>query len=282
MPTFATPEPITIAVDVAVGTVNVVASDRTDTVVTVRPSDPGKSGDVKVADEARVDLHDGTLTVQTAKSWRSFAPFGGGSVDVTIELPTGSALEGKTVGPLFTQGRLGPCTFTSRAGDIRIDEVGRLELRASAGSVVVGHALDSAEIVATAGGVRIRELDGNAVIKVPNGATEIGQSAGSLRVNGAHGAITIERSLGETDVRCAHGSIRVEQATSGRVQLETSYGAIEVGVPAGTAAWLDAASQHGTVRNLLQDATGPDENDRTVEVRANTSFGDVVVRRPHT
>jgi Putative adhesin len=279
MPTFATPEPITVSVDLAVGAVNLVASDRADTVVTVHPSDPSKSGDVKAADEARVDFHDGTLTVETSTRWRYLTM---SSVDVTIELPTGSALQGSALGPLFAQGRLGTCTFTSRAGDIRIDEAGRLDLRATAGSVVVGHALSSAEIVVTAGGVRVRELDGDAVIKAPNGATEIGQSAGSLRVNGAHGAITLDRSLGETDVRCTHGNIRVEQGIGGRVQLETSYGSIEIGVPEGTAAWVDATSQHGTVRNLLQDAAGPDENDRTVEVLASTSYGDIVVRRPHT
>jgi DUF4097 and DUF4098 domain-containing protein YvlB len=100
-------------------------------------------------------------------------------------------------------------------------------------------------------------------------------------VNGAHGAITIDRSLGDTTVKCAHGSIRVEQATSGRVQLESSYGSIEVGVPEGTAAWLDASSQRGSIRNLLEDASGPDENDRTVEVHASNGYGDIVVRRPH-
>jgi hypothetical protein len=281
MPTFATPQPITVAVDLAVAAVTLVASDRADTVVTVAPSDPGSAGDAKAATETRVDLQDGTLTVQSSKSWRAYTPFGKGSADVTIELPTGSVLQGSALGTVFTQGRLGSCSFTSRAGDIRIDEAGRLDLRATAGSVVVGHALGPARIVVTAGEVRIRELDGDAVIKVPNGAAEIGRTAGTLRVQGAHGAIAIDRSLGETDVRCAYGSIRVEQATSGRVRLETSYGSIEVGVPEGTAAWLDATSPHGRVRNLLQDAAGPDETDRTVEVRASTSYGEVLVRRPH-
>src|SRR5512133_3981911 len=127
MPTFPTPEPITVSVDLAVGAVNLVASDRADTVVTVHPSDPTKSGDVKAADEARVDFHDGTLTVQTSTRWRYLTK---SSVDVTIELPTGSTLQGSALGPLFSQGRLGTCSFTSRAGDIRIEEVGRLALRA--------------------------------------------------------------------------------------------------------------------------------------------------------
>jgi hypothetical protein len=278
MPTFATPEPITVSVDLAVGAVNLVATDRADTVVTVRPSDPSKSGDVKAADEARVDFHDGTLTVQTNTKWRYLTR---SSVDVTIGLPTGSALQGSALGPLFAQGSLGTCTFTSRAGDIRIDEAARVQLRATAGSVVVGHATGTAEIVVTAGSVRARELDGDAVIKNTNGSTEVGQTTGSLRVTGAHGTIAIDRSFGDTAARCAHGGIRVEQATSGRVRLESSYGSIDIGVPEGTAAWVDATSQHGTVRNLLQDAAGPDENDRTVEVLASTSYGDVVVRRPH-
>lgn len=281
MPTFATPEPITVAIDLAVGDVTLVASDRADTVVTVGPSDPHKSGDIKTAGETSLDFHDGTLTVQTSRSWRQYTPFSGGSVDVTIELPAGSSVQGSALGRLFARGPLGACAFTSRNGDIRIEEAGRLNLRATAGSVVVGRTSGPAEIVSTAGGVRVRELDGDAVVKAPNGPIEIGRTAGTVRVNGANGSITIERSLGETEVRCAHGSIRVEQATSGRLRLESSYGSIEVGVPEGTAAWLDAASQHGAVRNLLQDATGPDESDRTVEVRAGTSYGDIVVRRPH-
>ncbi|MFC7446606.1 DUF4097 family beta strand repeat-containing protein [Rhodococcus daqingensis] len=279
MPTFATPEPITVAVDIAVGAVNLVASDRSDTVVTVRPNDPSKSGDVKAAEDTRVDFHDGTLTVQTGTRWKYLTK---SSVDLTIELPTGSTVQGGALGPLFAQGRLGTCSFTSRAGDVRIDEVGgRLDLRASAGSVVVGRALGSTEIVVTAGGVRIRELAGDASIKNPNGPTEIGEATGTLRVNGAHGPISIDRSLGDTTARTAHGNIRIEQATSGRVQLESSTGAIEIGVPEGTAAWLDATAQHGKVRNLLHDAAGPDESDRTAEVRASSSYGDIVVRRPH-
>ncbi|MGY4643685.1 DUF4097 family beta strand repeat-containing protein [Cellulomonas sp. URHB0016] len=277
MPAFATPEPITVTVDLAASSVNLVASDRADTVVTVAPNDPGKSGDVKAADEVRVEFHDGTLTVGTTARWRYLTK---SSVQVTIELPAGSAVRGSALGPLFAQGRLGACQFTSRAGDIRVDEASRLDVRATAGSVVVGRVTGTADIVVSAGGVRVRELGGDATVKCTNGYTEIGETAGTLRVHGAHGAITIHRSSGDTTARSAHADIRVEQAVSGKVQLENAYGGIEVGVPEGTAAWVDASSQHGTVRNLLTGATGPEENDRTVEVRASTSYSDVVVRRP--
>ena len=278
MPAFATPEPITVSLDLAAGAVTVVASDREDTVVTVRPSDPGRAGDVKAAEETRVDLHDGTLTVERTTRFKTLTK---SSADVTIEVPTGSSLRGSAQGPLFSQGRLGTCSFTGRAGDVRIDEVGRLEVRASAGSVVVGRALGTTDVVAAAGGVRIREIDGDATVKNSTGSTEIGTLTGSLRVNGAHGDVAIDRTLGDVTVKSAHGGIRVEEAVGGSLRLETSYGGIEVGVPEGTAAWVDASSQHGAVRNLLTGAAGPADGERTVEVHASTSFGEVVVRRPH-
>ena len=39
MPTFDTPEPITVVIDLSVGDVRITASDRADTVVEVRPTD---------------------------------------------------------------------------------------------------------------------------------------------------------------------------------------------------------------------------------------------------
>ena len=43
MPTFETPEPISVSLELGVGDVRIAASERTDTVVEVRPSDPPKN-----------------------------------------------------------------------------------------------------------------------------------------------------------------------------------------------------------------------------------------------
>ena len=53
--TYNTPTPVTIALDLYVADVRIAASDRTDTRVDVRPSDPGKAADVKAAENTRVD-----------------------------------------------------------------------------------------------------------------------------------------------------------------------------------------------------------------------------------
>ena len=55
MRTFDTPEPISVTVELGVGDLRIVASDRTDTMVEVRPSDAAKKADVTAAEQTRVE-----------------------------------------------------------------------------------------------------------------------------------------------------------------------------------------------------------------------------------
>src|SRR6266850_2134893 len=95
MHTFDTPEPISIDIEIGVGNIHITTSDRADTVVEVRPSDAAKKSDVAAAEQTKVDFADGTLFVQSPKSWRQWTPWGGhGSIDVHIEAPSGSHIRG--------------------------------------------------------------------------------------------------------------------------------------------------------------------------------------------
>jgi DUF4097 and DUF4098 domain-containing protein YvlB len=127
--------------------------------------------------------------------------------------------------------------------------------------------------------MRIREIDGPAVIKNLNGVTWVGEVKGDVRCNAANGDITIDRALGAVDAKTANGAVRIGEVVRGSVELGTAYGELEVGVREGTAARLDVRSQFGNVRNLLTASDGPQPSDQRVEVRARTSFGDIVIRR---
>jgi hypothetical protein len=50
MPTFDTPEPIAVHLEIGVGEIRIAAAARTDTVVEIRPADPAKKGDVTAAE----------------------------------------------------------------------------------------------------------------------------------------------------------------------------------------------------------------------------------------
>lgn len=143
MTTFQTPEPIAVTVEVLSGNVTVIASDRIDTIVEVRPADASKKGDVRAAEQTEVDFVAGTLTVKTPKDWRTYTPFGGNpSIEVTIEVPTGSRLEGTAgVGRLLGTGELGQCDLEIAAGDIIIERPrGSVTAKAAKGDIRIGEA----------------------------------------------------------------------------------------------------------------------------------------------
>ncbi|WP_329396200.1 hypothetical protein [Streptomyces melanogenes] len=58
----------------------------------------------------------------------------------------------------------------------------------------------------------------------------------------------------------------------------TAIGDLEVGIRESTAAWLDVNTRMGIVRNALSTADAPGTEDHTVEVRARTGLGDIVIR----
>src|SRR2546430_2533738 len=66
---------------------------------------------------------------------------------------------------------------------------------------------------------------------------------------------------------------------AGSASLKTSFGEIEVGIQAGTAARLDVHTEFGHIRNQMDASESPGPSDQTVEVRARTSYGDIVIHR---
>ena len=63
------------------GDVTVIASDRTDTVVEVRPTDQSKKDDVRAAEQAQVDFVAGNLTVKTPEPHGTGGPAEAGRGD---------------------------------------------------------------------------------------------------------------------------------------------------------------------------------------------------------
>jgi hypothetical protein len=280
MPAFETPQPIAVTVEVFLGDVRVIASDRTDTVVEVRPSDPAKKDDVRAAQETEIDFAAGSLAVKAPKGWKMYTPFSGNpSIDVSIEVPTGSQLHGSaSVGRFLVTGELGQCELKTSVGDLQLEKAGPLELKTSGGNITVDHVVGRANITTSTGIVRLGDVDGNAVVKNSNGDSTIREVAGDLQVNAANGNITVERQYGTVTAKAANGNIRIGDASAGNLRLETSNGELEIGIRPGRAAYLDVNAKAGTVQNLMESAGQPEENEETVHVYARSSFGNIIIR----
>ncbi len=97
MPKYETPEPISVTLELGTGNVRMTAGNRTDTVVEIRPSDEADESDVQAAQQVRADYANGMLRVTGPKP----GPFDFSrktrSVEVSIELPTGSQVSAQVL-----------------------------------------------------------------------------------------------------------------------------------------------------------------------------------------
>jgi DUF4097 and DUF4098 domain-containing protein YvlB len=277
MSTFDSPGPVAVTISLVMGDVRITASDRTDTVVEVRPaSDSAKS--LKMAEQTVVEYADGRLTVKTPKQLNSL--FGRpGSVDVDIQLPAGSQLEGTTgMGDLVVDGRVGTCRFKSGMGTIRLGDTGTLDVNTGAGDISVVSVDGDADVATGTGELRLGRVSGTATVKNSSGAVHVGEIVKNARLTTSNGDVFVGRVEGGLIAKTAHGAIRVREAKRGEVVLQTAFGELEIGIPEGTAAWLDPDSASG-VHNTLGAAAGPGDAEEQVKIRARTRWGDILIHR---
>jgi hypothetical protein len=281
MPTFATPQPISLTVELGVGDIRIVASDRLDTAVDVRPSDPAKKSDVTAAAETHVEYADGRLLVRAPKGWRQYSlRDGGASIDVEVALPTGSSVRVRAgVAAVRSTGRLAACRCQTGVGDIHLEQAGPLEIKSGSGTITVERAFERTEVSTGSGAVQMGSIDGAAVIKNSNGDTWIGAAGGDLRVSAANGDISVDVAQTTVVAKTANGDVRLGEVARGAVLAETGCGQLDVGVRDGVAAWLDLNTHLGNVVNSLDNAHQPEAGEATVEVRARNAFGDITIRR---
>ena len=280
MPTFDSRGPISVNVEIGAGEIRMIAGDRTDTVVDVRPADPSKQRDVAAAEQTRIDYSDGALRIKAPKGWREHSfRRGAEAIHRVIELPAGSTVNREVGGGmLHTTGRLRDVRHRSGAGDVRIDEAADVSLKTGAGDVAVGRAT-GCDVATGSGAVRLGAIDGAAVVKNSNGDTEIGDIAGDLRVRAANGKVSVDRARSTVAVTTANGDIRLGEVVRGVVVAKTAHGRIDVGIRDGVAAWLDLNTAFGRVQSDLDAAERPAPGEDVVELKARTAYGDVTVRR---
>src|SRR4051812_9293786 len=279
MPNYETPQPISVTLELGVSDVRIAASNRTDTVVLIRPSDEADESDMQAAQQVRVDYADGILRVTGPKTRAFDFSRKTRSIEVSIALPSGSQVTAETQeGDFRSAGRLGECNLKT-VGNVWLEQTGPLRLVTAAGHITADGIAGNAEISTGSGKVQIGQVEGSAVVKNSNGDTTIDAVTGDLRVRAANGHISVERAGAGVVAKTSNGSIRLGEVVHGAIVLGTAAGDLDIGIAKGTAAWLEVNTGFGHVRNLLQNATRPEETDQTVEVRGRTSYGDITIRR---
>jgi len=213
MQKFATPAPVAAVLDVPAGHVRFIAADRADTTVEVRPANAAKRRDVKVAEHTTVDYSDGVLRID-APAARSQYLGPSGSVEVTVQLPAGSRIEGKAAfAELRGVGRFGDVAGESFGG-VKIDEAASVHLSAYAGDVEVGRLGGPAEISTQQGDIEIAEaVGGTVVLTTQMGNVTVGAARGvSASLDAGAGFGRVHNALKNTDGADAGLNIRATTA----------------------------------------------------------------------
>ena len=277
MTVFAVTEPPEVLVDIQVGRVDIVATDRGDVVVTVSPSNPNRSGDWSAADRVRIDRAGGAIRVTGPFRLNLFGS--GDSVDVLVEVPvlTSATLDVK-YGSVNASGYLDACRLNVPYGDITLERATRLDLSVGHGHVRVGHVAGDAEIRLKSGSARIGHVDGTLRLDGANASVVIDSVGSAADVATSSGAVELGRTGGDVGVRSAYGVVRLAELSRGSARIEGSYGGVDIGVRRGTAVWLDAVSQHGVVRTDLAAAEGPADGE-TLELHIRSGYGDITIHR---
>ncbi|MBL1087630.1 DUF4097 family beta strand repeat protein [Streptomyces actinomycinicus] len=200
MQKFDTPAPIQTVLEIPAGRVQFIAADRADTTVEVVPADATKGRDVKAVEHTTVEYADGVLRITNTAKNQHFGPTG--SVEVKVELPSGSRVEARTASAeLRTVGRLGEVAFEGAYRQIKLDEAATVRLTAVDGDVEIGRLGGAAEISTARGDIRIAEaMSGTVVVHTQSGnisvtaaadvsaaldaRTEYGRVSNALRNNG--------------------------------------------------------------------------------------------------
>jgi DUF4097 and DUF4098 domain-containing protein YvlB len=284
---FNTPSPIAVTLELYVADVRFTASDRTDTIVEVRPSNPNKAADIKAAENTRLEYDDATrtLSIISRKPRSRFVNFSSKrpeSINVVIQLPTDSDVRGEAeVGDFQSDGALGTVALKTNLGVVRLAETGPLNLRGGVGEITVDSVGGSAVVHSAANDIRIGAVDGTADISADNGKVRVGLVTGPAEIKVSNGSVSVDRALSDITAGSSNGEVRIGEVVRGKVSATSKNGGVEVGIREGSAAWLELKTGVGRVYNELATADAPaaDEPVDKVEVHASTKLGDVTIRR---
>lgn len=213
MNTFNTPGPVATVLEISAGRVQVIATDRSDTAVEVRPADSSKSRDVKTAEQTTVEYRDGVVRVVTPEGSQLFR--NSGMIEVTVQLPAGSNVKAKAAATEFRGvGRLGDVIVDGAYGSVKIDEAESVQLTALAGDISVGRLNGPAQISTSKGDIVIDEaIHGTVVLRTQAGNVSIAAAGGvsaTLDAGTAYGRI--QNTL--TNTKGADAELNIEASTS--------------------------------------------------------------------
>lgn len=281
------PGPVTVVVGIRAGAVEVDAAGPEGSVdVAVRA---GNEAAQALLGSVRVVSADGTVSVPLPHDRGGL--FGGRTPDfmVRVRMTAGSGLRVSSASADVTvTGRVGEVEVSTASGDVELDRTGGGEVVVASGDVRIADVDGSLAVRSASGNVSVGRVGGGVRVRSASGDVRIGSAEADLEAESASGDLRLGRVAGRLTARTAYGDVTVDALPGPAARVTTVSGDVELGVPDGTAVWLDVSTRSGEVHSDFTGAahgtggttgTGPAAGDRVLELTASTVSGDVTVRR---
>lgn len=265
MATHHTPGTARLRISVAAGTVEITATETTDTVVNVEPLNQAARDLIDSVKERTRSLSESEheVTVETPDRAKRSRWFGNSpAFRIEITAPTRSSVKVTTAAADITcTGSCGDVDIQSASSDVSFPDVeGDVTVKTASGDLSFGR---------IAGRARLQSVSGDMTIRRPMGSATATNVSGDLRIDEASGSL---------ELKTVSGDIRV--GSSGpEVRLHTVSGDAEVGVRSGARVWMDLQSTSGETSSDLDISDSRSGGDADVEIRARSVSGDVRVSR---
>jgi len=266
---FETHGPVELFVEIGKGTVDVTATETTESRVDIAGRD---------ADEVDVRQSGNQISVVAPRQRSGF--FGGDSkLDVTITVPLNSDLVVKTgSADISVNGTVGSSKLKTGSGDVRTDDLdGPALVETGSGDIDIQVANAELRVKSGSGHVRVRHAESAVAASTGSGDVEIGTSNGPAAVKTGSGDLKVVDANTDVSLVTGSGDLLVGTAHRGRFTMKGASGDVHIGIPAGLPVWTDVSTLSGSIRSNLESAGEPAEGADHVELRAKTVSGDIVL-----
>lgn len=276
---FETPKPVTVRSRSGAGTVTVSAADVTTTTIELTAL-RGSEDELRAIDEATV-VHTGdSLNIDVGRDrhgWLKGKP----QIGVALVVPTGSVVNIEAASAdISVAGSLQALAAKTGSGDLTIERADNdTNLKTGSGDVQISSSNGRLVAATGSGDVQVGSSDGVAALSAGSGTVSAEHARGDFTAKTGSGNVVIRDGGGQLTMKAGSGDLSVKSVADGAVLATTGSGDVDIAVVSGTAAWLDLNTVTGTVRNRLDDATGPDPDEKTVELRVKTATGDISISR---
>ncbi|WP_374457030.1 DUF4097 domain-containing protein [Nocardioides sp.] len=269
--TFDTPEPIALYVENGRGSVDVTATDTTETTVRIT-GERAEEYDVR-------DLGDRIAIIAPKRSGGFLGK--DARAEIVVEVPVASGLNAKVgSSDLAAHGRFDDTRVDSGSGDVSLDVVdGETVVQSGSGDVVAEHLAGDARIKSGSGDVLVRRADSRLLVTTGSGDVRIEATGDELAVKTGSGDALVGHLAGEAIFTTGSGDLVVHRVEAGRVTAKTASGDVRIGVVPGTPVWTDVRTASGRLASDLPSTGEPAPDQPYLEVRATTASGDVTLHQ---